>query len=121
MNDLIWRHDVVKTFAKFFSYVDDDMMLRMQLAINQVMPASLWIPCEERMPAINYDHDGNWVSEEVILLMNDDEFVNICNGHFNPAGVFETYEKDGPAYIGLPVRDVKAWMPLPDPWEGDKL
>jgi hypothetical protein len=65
---------------------------------------------------VEYDALGNWCSEEVILLMNNEEFTRVCNGHFNPIGVFEVYESNGPAFVGKPVKDVFAWMPLPEPY-----
>lgn len=78
-------------------------------------PEQQWIPCSERLPEVSYDHLGNWFSPEVILLMNDEEYIQVCNGHFNPIGVFEVLEDDGPAIIGRPVEHISAWMPLPEP------
>ena len=78
-----------------------------------------WVLCSERLPEVIYDRLGNWSSREVILLMNDEEFICVCNGHFNPVGVFEVYEEDGIVCVGRPVEDVKAWMPLPDVTSSD--
>ena len=44
-----------------------------------------------------------------------DEDTTVCTGHFNPVGVFEEIEEDGPAFVGRPVEDVIAWLPLPEP------
>lgn len=81
---------------------------------------SPWILCKDRLPDVSYDYLGNWSSSEVLLLMNDQEFLTICNGHYNPVGMFEVEESDGPAGIGAPVTHVVAWMPIPEPlpnWE----
>lgn len=74
---------------------------------------SEWILCSEKLPAVEYDCFGNWSSEEVICLVNNEDFFYVCNGNFNPVGVFEGYDEDGIFSIGNPVQDVIAWIPFP--------
>ena len=80
-----------------------------------------WIPCSERLPSVNYDALGNWYSPEVILLVRNKANleVEVCNGHFNPTGMFEAYDEDAnPLAVGSPCDQVLAWMPMPE-WDDD--
>lgn len=131
MSDLIDRQAALDVFKNLIDiggiFTEEPLigaaLIAVREAIAQLPTAEPkrgeWVPVTERLPEVSYDILGNWCSEEVILLMNDEEFTDIRNGHFNPIGVFEVNEHDGPAIVGQPGRDVIAWMPLPEPWRGD--
>lgn len=124
MDDLISRQAAIMHFVKASKNYECEMFDLREVThelwqLPSAQPEQKWIPCSERLPEVYYDYLGNHSSEEVILLMNDEEYIKISNGHFNPVGVFEVYEKDGPAFVGKPVRDVIAWMPLPEPYRGE--
>ena len=78
-----------------------------------------WIPCNERLPVVSYDILGNWSSEFVLLFFKDEHYDI---GHFNPTGLFETFDINGcPLIVGTvkeasEERQVIAWMPLPEPY-----
>ena len=91
--------------------------------VDEIPPADVrpvgWIPCSERLPVVTYDYLGNWKSEGVLLYFADGHYDI---GHFNPVGVFETFDGEGDAvYAGSPRpedEEVIAWMPLPEPYKG---
>ena len=117
MNDLISRQKVLRLIRMVMpeETASGALLYQSVSQMESAQPEHRWIPCSERLPVVEYDALGNWCSEEVILLMNE-EFTRVCNGHFNPIGVFEVYESNGPAFVGIPVKDVFAWMPLPEPY-----
>lgn len=83
-----------------------------------------WIPCSERMPEIRYDKYGNMSSDSVIIWCEQDseggkyEWYDI--GFFRPAtGCFETISEEGYFLTICHISNVKAWMPLPEPYQSN--
>ena len=80
-----------------------------------------WVNINERLPEMRLDNCGNITSDYVLLWRivkgdgGETEWYDI--GYLNPSGMgFETYEEDGPVWV-CPIKDVKAWMPLPGAYE----
>lgn len=102
MNDLISRQDAVK--ALVFAEETGDMKcekLREALEVlNSVPPAQQWIPVSERLP----DEDASVLASiknhsfEVAVGEIDGEVFWIVDGF-------------------IPLDDVIAWMPLPEPYK----
>lgn len=63
-----------------------------------------WIPCEERLPEL----------DEICLVTEKDGSIRHC--YFDSADqvLFATFEE------GMYVRNVVAWMPLPEPYEEER-
>lgn len=59
----------------------------------------LWIPVTERLPEESYDSIIGWDAQRERCV-----FVQFYNGQFQISGSNETF-------------DIKAWMPLPKPYE----
>lgn len=83
-----------------------------------------WIPCSERMPEIRYDKYGNVSSDSVIIWCEQDsedgkyEWYDI--GFFQPAtGCFQTISEEGYFLTICHISKVKAWMPLPEPYQSN--
>ena len=86
---------------------------------------SSWIKLTDKMPDIHMDKCGNMVSEWVIIWREKDSeggpFDWYDIGFLNTkCETFETFEYDQYPVVICSVRDVKAWMPLPEPYEEDE-
>lgn len=70
--------------------------------IESQPPADQWIPCSERLPRAYHDvvvcHGGTLVEQAMML----------------PDGRWQC------AYTTYDSKSVKAWMPLPEPYKGEK-
>ena len=53
MNDLIYKQDAMNEISRFVGYLDNDMILRLRVAIN-------------RLPAVKQKSDGAWEMFELI-------------------------------------------------------
>lgn len=83
-----------------------------------------WIPCSERMPEIRYDKCGNVSSDLVIIWCEQDSEGGIYEwydiGFFQPATeCFQTISEEGYFLTICHISKVKAWMPLPEPYESN--
>ena len=83
-----------------------------------------WIPCSERLPEVH--ESGNSFSgiymQSVPVLV-----YGICEGEGNAQFHVATYcdDLDGNTYWSteldaFTITEVKAWMPLPEPWKGEE-
>lgn len=63
-----------------------------------------WIPCEERLPEL----------DEICLVTEKDGSIRHCYFDSVDTVLFATVEE------GLYVRDVIAWMPLPEPYKEEQ-
>ena len=73
-----------------------------------------WIPLHEALPPIHFNESGELISEEVILLIDDEEWLDITNGYLNVgAKVFERNTEAGVDYVAS-LGEVKAWIPIPE-------
>lgn len=124
MADLIDRQAAKNEIARFAGYLDDDMILRLQIAVDKLPPFQLeqkWIPVTERLPEDGaivfvtiYGHDCIRVRDRETLT---DAFERIRQqvrytsfGFHMPDGWNNI---DGFPMIVEPV----AWMPLPEPYK----
>ena len=63
-----------------------------------------WIPCKERLPGL----------DEICLVTEKDGSIRHCYFDSVDPVLFATVEE------GMYVRNVVAWMPLPEPYEGER-
>lgn len=66
--------------------------------------APRWIPCEERLPEL----------DEICLVTEKDGSIRHCYFDSVDPVLFATVEE------GMYVRNVTAWMPLPEPYVGER-
>ena len=128
VGDMISRQDVIDAIGErplSWTQSEYEMGLQNQYdsdleAIQCVSSANPWIPCSERLPEKDGDYltFGKWDSEEdfsvqIIPFDSCAEKFGIWKEYINPFSLgFEDSE--------LIEAEVKAWMPLPDPWKGDQ-
>ncbi len=75
-------------------------------------PEPQWIPCSERLPE---KYIGQWLcctSDGDVMILPYDTL-----GDGTKECVFYKWDDDGYFYQ---IFDVVAWMPLPEPWRGEK-
>lgn len=110
-DDLIRRSDAVNELAKFLGVPARAFIHEAEKLLKVVPSAQQWIPVTERLP-------------------NREEYIQ-CNGLFIVSDGDRAYAEYFDIYVkkcfGEPVmhgfrtdRAVTAWMPLPEPWEGEK-
>jgi len=63
-----------------------------------------WIPCKERLPEL----------DEICLVTEKDGSIRHCYFDSVDPVLFATVEE------GMYVKNVVAWMPLPEPYEGER-
>lgn len=66
-----------------------------------IEPERKWIPVTEQLPKVS----------ENILICDIDGDIDL--GHLTRYGVYY------PEFWGDRIKNVTAWMPLPEPWEGE--
>ena len=112
-----WKGRDIKQELYYLSYAvpnrrsvtNDDLRFNAFVArkalgmIENIRPEQRWIPCSERLP----EEDGTYIVSGI--WGSGKEQVGECeylveDGYFQTAWNF----------------DVKAWMPLPKPWEGER-
>lgn len=82
--------------------------------LPSAQPDHLWIPCSERLPDIKEHH----VSEPCIVYCENGAygFAELEENIFGQVGW--NCERDDEYHE--PLGEVIAWMPLPEPWKGDR-
>lgn len=102
--DLINRDEAIKEIKRFTGYLDEDMITRLDIAINKIPTALMWIPVSERLPEKPKDSEirRRWY------------LVSLASGCVESLA-FE-FENEQWGYVGTGT-DVLAWMPLPEPFK----
>lgn len=82
--------------------------------IEDASTVEKWIPCSERLPECDYGYE----STEGVLFQLKSGSIEV--GFYGTGGIqrdkyFRVYRDGGE---GFDVRDVVAWMPLPEPYKG---
>lgn len=91
-------------------------------AIDALMQGE-WIPVSERLPKTKYsksldDGSGTWEeSDQVVILTKNGRYAVCVFSRLDSMEAFFTSE--GQTIEDYKVDDVKAWMPLPKPYEED--
>lgn len=104
MNDLIYRQDAIKAVGYYHCHSGDKLLFA-DNALKELPSAHQWIPCGERIPAA-YDR--------VLCFQPKTIGSAIWIGYFDIGGFWVS--DDGCEQRTNPV---KAWMPLPEPFEED--
>lgn len=82
--------------------------VRMALSFIETAPTinavPRWIPCKERLPEL----------DEICLVTEKDGSIRHCYFDSIDPVLFATVEE------GMYVKNVVAWMPLPEPYEGER-
>ena len=124
MDDLISRQAAIEEVKRFAGYLDDDMILRLTIALKKVPSAQQWIPVSERLPE-NAKHKGAFCPRYWIMTV-----WGATEGWLNPdrgmwavliwhlVDLHSTQDidldrGDRPAVLWVPPQKVLAWMPLP--------
>lgn len=83
-------------------------------AINTLPSAPRWTPCEERTPKIDmsYPHHENY------LVQYDSGDMDVAS--WSNVNRFWTDHVTEPYWNCVQFAKVVAWMPLPEPWKGEK-
>lgn len=122
--DLISRGDLFNELATVQA-ADANEMKGKIYSIIQAMPAGIkWIPCTERLPEAGKivlvtmkiaAHKYEWEEQRNI------EFGRISSDRYDREGTgWEWLNESGADYWQADWNDsVLAWMPLPEPWEGE--
>lgn len=76
------------------------------IQLPSAQPEPQWIPCSERLPAYGED-----------VLISIGGYCDV--GHIVSVNEEERYNWYFSGWYHLP-NDVDAWMPLPEPWEGEE-
>lgn len=68
-NDLIRRGDALKEIERFAGYLDDDMILRLKIAIRRIKPVPSSIATADVVPVVRckdckYIHHLPWLDDE---------------------------------------------------------
>ena len=108
VTDLISRQAAIAEISRFAGYLDDDMIMRIQIGLKRLpsaQPEQRWIPVSERLP-----------DEEVLCCDTRGEMI---------IGYPYQDEESNTGYSAVlddtVMIDCTAWMPLPEPYleEGD--
>lgn len=81
-----------------------------------------WIPVSEKLPDCRVDANGNVISKAVIIWRKHNDASGEYDwydiGFYWPRNdTFETVDENGYFVTICSVFDVKAWLPLPEPYE----
>lgn len=121
MDDLISRQAAKNEIARFLGYLDEDMILRLQVALNRLPSAQQWIPVSERLPEEDlFTGGGKQFSNSVLMTVYDknDEDTIVDYGHTTDG---EWYSDTADEFIeSIADWKVIAWMPLPEPYKEEE-
>ena len=102
---------VLKEIGRWIGYLDEDMIERIEIGIKKLPEAQQWIPCSEKLP----EEDGQYLI--TVKYVHVDGYVDIYAEHGDWAdGKWDMFCF---GHCGE-VESILAWMPLPDPWEGEE-
>ena len=98
MDDLIKRQDAIRAVTT------RDGCGRCEKAIKNIPSAQQWIPCSERLPE----------DDETVIVTRDNDIIAIAT--------FEEGEVNNGWWMDFWYTEdnVKAWMPLPEPYKGEE-
>ena len=98
MHDLIKRQDAIRAVTT------RDGCGRCEKAIKNIPSAQQWIPCSERLPE----------DDETVIVTRDNDIIAIAT--------FEEGEVNNGWWMDFWYTEdnVKAWMPLPEPYKGEE-
>lgn len=126
MSDLIDRQDAIDELMEVPSYglMDDDGNIEsgckysdVLAMLNNLPSTQRWIPCSEWLPK---------KLEDVVICFADapeESDVAYMRKTFNETYKSQGCENEFVSHMGETTYadyEVLAWMPLPDPWKGDK-
>ena len=78
-----------------------------------------WIPVSERLPEVKYDSLGNNISDYVLLWVKKGDYETYKVGYFSPPNCFDAITSDGWFISACALKDVIAWLPLPEPYKAE--
>ena len=131
MDDMISRQAAIKAvddlpncYNGYSDTYDKACIIGLLEELPSAQPEQQWIPCSERLPEVH--ESGNSFSgiymQSVPVLV-----YGICEGEGNAQFHVVTYcdDLDGNTYWSteldaFTITEVKAWMPLPEPWKGEQ-
>ena len=120
MMDLIRRQDAIDEIKALYEWHDTVTEDRVVDHLKRLPSAQQWIPCSERLP----EKDGDYLafakwdidedfSVQIIPFDSCLEKFGVWREYINPFSLgFEGSEL-------IEAEEVKAWMPLPERWEGE--
>lgn len=108
MNDLINRQEAINIANKLIIHMEEYHQYNQGVSnycaeLSQLPSAQQWIPCSERMP------------EPYITVL-----VTYKSGVVSFAWYNGSYWTRGAMSRQKMLKTVKAWMPLPEAWKGEK-
>ena len=121
MSDLIRRQDAFEELKKEYNRKGAESgwelgfglrLAWIEKAINSVPAVQQWIPCSEKLPNSN----GCYLVWRPHFFGGEIGMPSIC--YFDGQNTWhDSYGVDFGRVLSSD--DITAWMPLPDPWEGD--
>jgi hypothetical protein len=121
MSDLIERQAALDAITGYQGVVDKSVAKRILIQLPSAKPEQRWIPCSERLPEYNetvLTWDGNaFCVEKRIPYIRDDDGEPI-EGDWWVDDEYDEYESD--YYPNLRDGAAIAWMPLPEPYKGER-
>lgn len=113
MSDLIRREDVVKAMNEAFAVGDISRAIANDILNNipSAEPERRWIPVTERLP--KKENKSYWV-------FTDTKYQCECRWTNNIYGIGESNDWGWKIFDIPQYTKVIAWMPLPEPWRGDR-
>ena len=97
-DDLISRQDAIDAMLEAYEDLDAEWI------IKRLPSAQQWIPCSERLPE----------DDETVIVTRDNDIIAIAT--------FEEGEVNNGWWMDFWYTEdnVKAWMPLPEPYKGEQ-
>ena len=110
-DDVIYKQAAIDAIKKHYRAHDNDLLELIAFDIEQLPSAQQWIPCSERLPEDNRQVLVYACSVHFALAKYDE--MRDANGIYKMQWV--TYDAWKPLYK---IKDVIAWMPLPESYRG---
>lgn len=111
-HEIGWLADTIKEKTKtdFLALCEDE---------SGSEKPNTWIPVSERLPEVKYDSLGNNISDYVLLWVKKGDYETYKVGYFSPPNYFDAITSDGWFISVCALKDVIAWMPLPEPHKAE--